>query len=266
MEIRLQQCLKNKKQRGKGNNKQKNINGTEDCNDVDVCEEELQSQIAKSGNAKGKTAAVKKYLRISRKQRQIDVRTLPASEMLHKYPVLQETQFLLWEFGEIVEMPVRTMRKNLQTAIPKLISIITDENNETKIELFFLKKIDSLFKNDKKRGRENRKLVLIIEDNNDKDDEVPKTDRAPYLIIQGDCDKNVKCFVDAEPLFIEAPLDAILLLLATYWVFDIHFDKHFKNQLTLLSVITFGEDAEKILGPHGIESISVNNIITKAGL
>lgn len=106
----------------------------------------------------------------------------------------------------------------------------------------------------------------MFQDNNEKEDEVPKTDRAPYLIIQGDCDKNVKCFVDAEPLFVEAPLDAILLLLATYLVFDNHFNKHFKHQLTLLNLITFGKNAEQILGPHGIESITVNNIITKAEL
>lgn len=44
----------------------------------------------------------------------------------------------------------------------------------------------------------------------------PSTDKAPFLIIFDDnCDK-VKCYVDSEPNFGEKPIDAILLLLATF--------------------------------------------------
>lgn len=96
--------------------------------------------------------------------------------------------------------------------------------------------------------------------------ETPSTDRAPFLIVCDDTDKNVKCYIVSDPLFVESPLNAMILLIATYWVFDVSFDKHFENQLILLSMTMFGKKAERILGPFGIQSLSVNNLLLKAKL
>lgn len=96
MEIRLSQCLKNKKQRAKAKNSKKD-NSTVDC-DEDCDEESFiilsQSLLDESKDTQNNIAAFKQFLQKTRKLRQKDVKNLPASEILEKYPVLQNTRLV----------------------------------------------------------------------------------------------------------------------------------------------------------------------------
>ncbi|XP_043472960.1 uncharacterized protein LOC122505418 isoform X2 [Leptopilina heterotoma] len=270
MQIRLAQCLKNKVQRAKEVCSKESEKEYCAISENELLETNVQLLLEESQKSKVDINRVKNLLTATRSERQKDAKSLPAEKLLEKYPILQDTNFLLWEFGELVGMSTNSMKKNLAIGIPKLVSILPDEDVTERVDLFLLEKVDSFFpnKNTKKGSQARRKLVTVLEGTNEESGatESPDANRAPFLIICGDSTKNVKCYVDAEPLFVETPLNAILLVIAAYWIFDISFDKHFQNQLILLSMVMFGNQAEKILGAHKIESISVNNLLIKAKL
>ncbi|XP_043463178.1 uncharacterized protein LOC122499118 isoform X2 [Leptopilina heterotoma] len=271
IEIRLKTCLKNKRNRTKQimhENKGKKTNeNSNDC-DEQTLEINLEMLIEEFGKTPINVSKMKKLLEKTRNLRTSEAKTKTAKQMLEKYPILQETKFLLWEFGQIVNLSENIMKNNLTNALPKLLAILPNVDDESVTEMMFLKKIDFFFPSAKKKSiRKKRKIVEILKESDGESiSDVPTTDKAPYLIIFDDNDETVKCYVDAEPLFVEKPVDAILLLLATYWVFDIDFDKDFHQQTLLLCLIVFVEHAQRILGPYGIESITVNNILSKAGL
>lgn len=53
------------------------------------------------------------------------------------------------------------MIRNLKNAIPKLLATIPETDDEANTELLFLKKIDSFFPEGKKRGREQKRKIVI---------------------------------------------------------------------------------------------------------
>lgn len=73
-------------------------------------------------------------------------------------------------------------------------------------------------------------------------------------------------YSDAEPIFVASASEAVPLLLATYWVFNISFPKELKREYILLSIMILREKSAKVL-PRDIFSYStVQDILKKAGI
>ncbi|XP_043469765.1 uncharacterized protein LOC122503331 isoform X2 [Leptopilina heterotoma] len=269
LEMRLKNFFKNKRRRTKsGTNVNEGKNMNEDSSDFEeqTLEMILEILAKESGKTPIDVSKMKKLLEKTRKQRAREAKAETVKQMLKKYPILMETEILLWEFGQIVNLSETLMKQNLVNALPKLLAILPKDNDDSSNGIKFLKKIDCFFAAGKKKSTR-RKIVEILKESDKQSISAdPKTSKAPYIVIFEDNTETIRCYVDDEPLFVEKPTDIILLLLATYWVFNIEFDKDFRHQLILLCVIVFGKHAQRILGVQGIESITVNNILTKAGL
>ncbi|XP_051171299.1 uncharacterized protein LOC127288091 isoform X2 [Leptopilina boulardi] len=214
------------------------------------------------------TNAVKKLLDITRDDRKNYTKTCSAGELLQRYPVLQKNQIFLWEFGQLINLSPDIMKKNLLYAIPKLLTLYPLSEKETNSNIFFLKQLNFLFSSGRKRAKRPKRQLVEIRKLDDKNaSKALKKKRAPFFRFSDDNAEKVMCYVDGEQFFVEEPIDSIIILLATYWVFYIDFDKGFKDQLILLCFITFGTRlAERILRAFDIQSSTVDDILLRAKL
>lgn len=95
---------------------------------------------------------------------------------------------------------------------------------------------------------------------------MPNKGKAPFLTGVGSNPTNLLCYVDSHSLFVRKPKEAIILLMAAYWIFKISFEKDLRQQLVLLSIAVFGKDSKDILSRKDLSLLNVLNIVEKANL
>lgn len=98
------------------------------------------------------------------------------------------------------------------------------------------------------------------------EESVPAKAKAPFLIGVGDKPKQLLCYVDAQPLFEAKPEDAVILLMAVYWIFSISFEKDLRQQLILLAISIFGNDSKDVLSPKDLNLLTVLDVVHSANL
>jgi hypothetical protein len=81
-------------------------------------------------------------------------------------------------------------------------------------------------------------FFYLLQDNTTIDQVIPTRSGPPRLIAIGDVTKSISLFayLDGTPVFTEkCPMRAVLLLLATYWVFNIEFVAESRPAFQLIS-------------------------------
>lgn len=95
---------------------------------------------------------------------------------------------------------------------------------------------------------------------------MPNKVKAPFLTGDGSNPTNLMGYVDSHSLFVTRPKEAIILLMAAYWIFKISFEKDLRQQLVLLSIAVFGRDSKNILSGKDLNLLNVLNKVKKANL
>ncbi|XP_043468350.1 uncharacterized protein LOC122502394 [Leptopilina heterotoma] len=268
MEKRLINCLKNKKREdNKRMNKSKiqNVSKKRKINEIAETSMKdssfhtlLQEEWRKLDRDRGR---IKELLTESREQRKLDAQKLSASEMLSKYPALHDKDLFLWEFEKIVDVPMKIMRRNLLHAVPKLCALIeTKPENEEKNNLIhLLQNLPEFFKT---KGKNDTSFNILEMNVNET---VPPKDRPPFLIAADIEGLQLKCYVDSEPMHCSDSLEATILLIASYYIFNIGYNKHLKFQFSLLENIIFGRHVSRLI-PAQWRFLTVTNILERAGI
>ncbi|XP_051156014.1 uncharacterized protein LOC127289364 [Leptopilina boulardi] len=94
---------------------------------------------------------------------------------------------------------------------------------------------------------------------------VPASNKAPTLISVDEHCEMLKCYVDSEPLHCAKPLEALLLLIASYYIFNINYEKKHNLQFLFLERIIFGEKFRRI-SPINSKYLSLLNLQDRAKL
>lgn len=95
--------------------------------------------------------------------------------------------------------------------------------------------------------------------------EIPSKIKAPILIAADAQCQQLMCFVDSEPLHCSEPIEAVLLLLAAYYIFNISYEKVHNLQFILLEYLIFGDKVLEI-SPGNSKYVSILNILDAAGI
>lgn len=94
---------------------------------------------------------------------------------------------------------------------------------------------------------------------------MPSKNRAPILIAADSQCEMLKCYVDSEPMHCAKPTEALLLLIASYYIFNINYEKQNHLQFILLENIIFGQNVKRI-APGNSKYLSLLHIMDKANI
>ncbi|GBN57763.1 hypothetical protein AVEN_82704-1 [Araneus ventricosus] len=106
------------------------------------------------------------------------------------------------------------------------------------LTLEILTRIPSIVPSGKRTGDVKKFVLQIYEENTALDEVLPARSDPPRLIAIGDVSKSISLFayVDGTAVFSEkCPMKSVLLLLATYWVFNIQFAAESRPAFQLIS-------------------------------
>ncbi|XP_026292889.1 uncharacterized protein LOC113217285 [Frankliniella occidentalis] len=211
------------------------------------------------------------YLVATRSRRNKEAQKCKSLDMFINYPALTIPQLLLSEFSEMddVKIAVSVMRRNWLEKLPLITKYIREHSiynigDNFSVEqqtVMVLENIHRLHLFQKRTKPNNNELevracrVLEIFPENTPLAEAKPSLRDPLRIsgigaALGKCSFFAYC--DTEPIFnSEDPIEALLLLLATYWVFHLTFRTPNKMPILFLSAC--------ILGPIKIKSYVSRN-------
>ncbi|XP_043468276.1 uncharacterized protein LOC122502339 isoform X1 [Leptopilina heterotoma] len=185
---------------------------------------------------------------------------------IDKFPSLKGSfggDNFIWEFEQLVQVRVKDMRLNLTISIDKMLTILkvkTTEGDINRKALHLLKYLPDLFPSNGKKKQQNHSLLEM-----ELREEAPSKITAPILIA-ADADGNqLKSYVDSEPMHCAQPFEAIILLMASYYIFNINYEKHLNLQFILLEYLIFGSEVSRI-SPGNSKYLSVTNVLEKAGI
>ncbi|XP_043468295.1 uncharacterized protein LOC122502339 isoform X2 [Leptopilina heterotoma] len=206
---------------------------------------------------------LKGLLRETREIKLNELKKLSAKDLLNKYPALNDKELFIWEFEQLVQVRVKDMRLNLTISIDKMLTILkvkTTEGDINRKALHLLKYLPDLFPSNGKKKQQNHSLLEM-----ELREEAPSKITAPILIA-ADADGNqLKSYVDSEPMHCAQPFEAIILLMASYYIFNINYEKHLNLQFILLEYLIFGSEVSRI-SPGNSKYLSVTNVLEKAGI
>ncbi|XP_051162137.1 uncharacterized protein LOC127282097 [Leptopilina boulardi] len=155
------------------------------------------------------------------------------------------------------------MRTNFTDSIDKVLPILQEKlydnvNDINKKVIHLLTYLPQLFNLNKKKSS-----ISILE--MELREEAPTKNKSPSLIAADPECKQVKCYVDSEPLHCTELFKAVLLLLAAYYIFNINYAKEQKLTFIFLEHMIFRSDIERI-SPRNLNFLSILNVLDRAKL
>ena len=98
---------------------------------------------------------------------------------------------------------------------------------------------------------------------------LPNSAKAPYLMGIGDSglpDLDLFCYVDGVTLFKARATEAVLLLLAAYWVFNVSYPTSTKPQMVFLAAAIFRDHSTLLMFRDLNHYATVTNLLKEADL
>ncbi|XP_033218537.1 uncharacterized protein LOC117173971 isoform X2 [Belonocnema kinseyi] len=192
---------------------------------------------------------VKEMLNKTRVDRKQEAPKLTASEFLAKYSSLQSKDMLLWEFGQLVNIPHWKLMSNWREALERIKKAkwfpeleYADENI---LSVDLLLKLPSHLK-----GRVGKCLLRVYPKDTPAESVTLSKTRVPQLVAIGNPkspDLTITCYVDDVPVFTALAAEAIVLLIAVHWIFGINFCTIFKQQCIFFSAAIFAESSGELI-------------------
>lgn len=109
--------------------------------------------------------------------------------------------------------------------------------------------------------------MILLQPGTSLDNLTPQKNEPPCLSAVGNADDNkLKLFgyVDGISMFNNEPMEALIEMMAIYWVFNIQFHSTLKHPLLFISACLFRKDSGRLLGQTLAKALSVTKLLSTA--
>ncbi|XP_043462993.1 uncharacterized protein LOC122499028 [Leptopilina heterotoma] len=240
------------------------------------CFKYLRTKDKKSSRCKGtssskvepKKPSMKKELQSTRRSRMMAISKVNASEILDRYPALRRKDMLLEEFCQLINLTANDLKQNWIEILPKVITAlqISGKNlsfdGQTMAVLYHLPKLFT-------KAKEGGKILNCFPSGTPIANTIPGVDEAPKLIAIANRPLNMMhtmCYIDGTPIFEAHGYEAILLLLAVYWIFQVQFPANAKQQFAFISISILRDVAVKDIDANILKKITLTNVLKSCDL
>lgn len=77
---------------------------------------------------------------------------------------------------------------------------------------------------------------------------------------------DLLCYADQKAIFSAKGFDAIIYLIATYWIYNIHFPKDAQQQFAFLAIAVLRQEGKKSIKQDILNKISLSSALKAASL
>ncbi|XP_043468336.1 uncharacterized protein LOC122502380 [Leptopilina heterotoma] len=168
-------------------------------------------------------------------------------------------------------MDVSKIKENWLDGLKRITNLLVEDEefenlNSNEQALILLESLPKLLPSKKPTDKT---IFKVYERGTAIEETIPPADCEPYLIGIGNPEETdivLMSYSDGEPIFVVTASEAVPLLLASFWVFNITFPHDIQRQFSLLSIIIFREKSTKLLTKEMLSYTTVKNLLEKAGL